>query len=199
MTLAARWRRCEHGDEGGSNQFHGEAYFYNRNSSRSAIVPGATNTVFNSSTNAYVTSPYRPKDNRNQYGFAVGGPLIKEKLFWFYAFDAYRRNFPGTAKANNPGAFFINANAALNGTETCTITPTSATFAGTPTTTTPGQTPATQALADTAACTLAGRLAKTYAAGATAFNTQQALWGPGPGCQIRQPADQYAEVDWQIT
>ena len=66
----------------------------------------------------------------NQLGFGVGGPLIKDRLFWFYAFDEFRRNFPGTAKANNPGAFFINANAALNGTETCTITPTSATFAG---------------------------------------------------------------------
>jgi hypothetical protein len=160
----------------GGNQYHGEVYFYNRNSSRSAYVPFATNTVFNATTNAYITSPYRPKDNRNQYGFAVGGPIKKDKIFWFYAFDAFRRNFPGTAKANNPGAFFINANPTLNGTETCTITPTNAVFAGSPTTLTPGQTAATQVLADTAACTLGGRLASTYAAGAAAFNTQlQAL------------------------
>ncbi len=160
----------------GGNQLHGEAYFYNRNSSRSAFVPGATNTVFNAATNTYVTSPFRPKDNRNQYGFAAGGALIKDKLFWFYAFDAFRRNFPGTAKANNPGVFFINANAALNGTETCTNTATSSVFTGTPGTSTPGQTAATQVLADTAACTLAARLAVPYAAGATAFNTQlQAL------------------------
>ena len=160
----------------GGNQLHGEAYFYNRNSSRSAFVPGATNTVFNPTTNAYVTSPFRPKDNRNQYGFAAGGALIKDKLFWYYAFDAFRRNFPGTAKANNPGAFFINANPALNGTETCVITPTGAVFGGAPATTTPGQTVATQTLADTAACTLGGRLAGTYATGAAAFNTQlQAL------------------------
>jgi len=160
----------------GGNQLHGEAYFFNRNSSRSAFVPGASNTVYNPATNSYVTSPYRPKDNRNQYGFAVGGRLIKDKLFWFYAFDAFRRNFPGTAKAINPGAFFINANPTLNGTETCVITPTSATFGGAPATTTPGQTVATQTLADSAACTLGGRLASNYAAGASAFNTQlQAL------------------------
>jgi outer membrane receptor protein involved in Fe transport len=160
----------------GGNQLHGEAYFYNRNSSRSAFVPFATNTVYNPTTGAYVTTPYRPKDNRNQYGFAAGGKLIKDKLFWFYAFDAFRRNFPGTAKANNPGPFFINANAGLNGTETCAVTPAAATFAGAPATTTPGQTIATQTLADTAACTLAGRLASSYTAGAAAFNTQlQAL------------------------
>ena len=93
----------------GGNNLHGEVYFYNRNSSRSAYQPGATNTVFNPTTNSYVTSPYRPKDNRNQYGFAVGGPIKKDKLFWFYSFDAYRRNFPGTAKANNPNAFFVGA------------------------------------------------------------------------------------------
>ena len=57
----------------------------------------------------------------------MGGALIKDKLFWFYAFDAFRRNFPGTAKANNPGAFFINANPTLNGTEACATSTNSAT------------------------------------------------------------------------
>jgi hypothetical protein len=185
----------------GGNQIHGEAYFYNRNSSRSAFVPGATNTVFNPTTNAYVTTPFRPKDNRNQYGFAAGGALIKDKLFWFYAFDAFRRNFPGTAKANNPGAFFINANPTLNGTETCVITPTSATFGGAPTTTTPGQTVATQTLADTAACTLAGRLASTYAGGATAFNTQLQALLPDLGSVPRfgNQLINTPKLDYQVT
>ena len=91
---------------------------------------------------------------------------MKDKLFWFYAFDAFRRNFPGTAKANNPGAFFINANAALNGTETCTTSTRrrrSDDLRGHPATFTPGQTASTQVLADTAACTLAARLNTTYA------------------------------------
>ncbi|HEX9202194.1 MAG TPA: TonB-dependent receptor [Acidobacteriaceae bacterium] len=185
----------------GGNQLHGEAYFYNRNSSRSAKVPGAANTVFNSTTNQYVTSPYRPKDNRNQYGFAVGGPLVKDKLFWFYAFDAYRRNFPGTAKANNPGAFFINANPTLNGTETCVNTATSTTFAGAPTTTTPGQTAATQVLADNAACTLAARLATSYAGGASAFNTQLQAFLPNLGSVPRfgNQLINTPKLDWQIT
>ena len=193
----------------GGNQLHGEAYFYNRNSSRSAFVPGAANTVFNPTTNAYVTSPYRPKDNRNQYGFAVGGRLIKDKLFWFYAFDAFRRNFPGTAKANNPGAFFINANTALSGSgataESCTITSntlgnTGVTYAGTPATLTPGQTPATQALADAAACTLAARLNTTYAAGATAFNNQlQALLPDlGPVARFGNQLINTPKLDYQL-
>ncbi|MGI4755361.1 MAG: carboxypeptidase regulatory-like domain-containing protein, partial [Janthinobacterium lividum] len=63
----------------GGNQLHGELYFYNRNSSRSAYQPLATNTTYNSTTNNYITSPYKPKDNRNQYGFGLGGPLIKDR------------------------------------------------------------------------------------------------------------------------
>lgn len=115
----------------GSNQLHGELYFYNRNSSRSAFQPFASNTTYNSSTQQYVTTPYRPKDNRNQIGFGVGGPLIRDRLFWFYAFDTYRRNFPGTAKAANPGSFFVNIAAT---SATATTLASRMTLAGIPTT-----------------------------------------------------------------
>jgi len=165
----------------GGNQLHGEVYFYNRNSSRSALVPGASNTTFNSTTQQYVTAPYRPKDNRNQLGFGVGGPLIKDKLFWFYAFDEFRRNFPGTAKAANPGLFFVSANAALSGTETCN--PTTGAFTGTPSgSTSPAISAATQATYDAAACTLNARLARgSYAAGAAVYNTQLQAFLPDLG------------------
>jgi hypothetical protein len=46
------------------------------------------------------------------YGFGVGGPIRKDKLFFFFAFDRYDRNFPGTAKANSPSAFFATPSAA---------------------------------------------------------------------------------------
>ena len=183
----------------GGNEMHGEVYFYNRNSSRSAFVPGATNTVFNATTNQYVTSPFRPKDNRNQLGFGVGGPLIKDKLFWFYAFDEYRRNFPGTAKANNPSAFFVGPNAALNGTETCNVT--TGAFAGTPTTVSAGQTATAQAAVDSAACTLAARLGQTsYAQGATTYNTQLQAFLPDLGSVPRFGNQNIntPKIDWQV-
>ena len=50
--------------------------------------------------------PFKPKDWRKRWGFGAGGPLIKNKLFWFYAYDQYRRNFPGVAKPATPSAFF---------------------------------------------------------------------------------------------
>ena len=149
----------------GSNSLHGEIYFYNRNSSRSAFQPFATNTTYNATTGKYVTAPYRPKDNRNQYGFGVGGALIKDKLFWFYSFDEFKRNFPGTSKAANPSSFFAVPDAALPAGYTCNLS--TGSISGSPAAST----------IDQNACLLAARLGyTTYASGAAAYNTQlQAL------------------------
>ncbi len=180
----------------GGNTLHGEAYFYNRNSSRSAFQPFATNTNFvasNAPGSQYVTTPYRPKDNRNQIGFGAGGALIKDKLFWFYAFDTYRRNFPGTAKANNPAAFFINPDAAFTGSQACNT----ATGAITGTAAT-GVTPST---ANGAACLLAARLGYTYTQAAAAYSTQLQAFLPNLG-SVPRFGDQNIntpKLDWQIT
>ncbi len=92
----------------GTNQLHGEVYFYHRDDAFSSKNEKTTLTtvVTSGSTVTPTTSVIRPKDRRNQYGFGVGGPIIKDKLFGFYAFDAYRRNFPGIAVSGNPGTFY---------------------------------------------------------------------------------------------
>lgn len=177
----------------GSNAFHGELYFYNRNSSRSAFVPGATNTTFvptNPAASQYVSAPYRPKDNRNQYGFGVGGPLIKDRLFWFYSFDAYRRNFPGTAKANNPGSFFVAPDASLSGTQACNLNTGAVTGSA-----------IGSSSANSAACLLAARLRYTnYAAGAATYNRQlQALLtNLGPVPRFGNQLINTPKLDWQV-
>jgi hypothetical protein len=194
----------------GGNQLHGEVYFYNRNSSRSSFVPYTTNTVYNSNTNQYVTSPYKPKDNRNQYGFGVGGALIKDKLFWFYAFDAYRRNFPGTAKANNPGAFFVAPDAALPAGQVCNLVPTPYTNGTTTTTaaagtiTTPTGTAAGTTV-DNQGCLLAARESvvgtpTTYAGAASQYNLGlQALLGDlGSVPRFGNQLINTPKLDWQI-
>ena len=173
----------------GSNELHGELYFYNRNSSRSAFQPFATNTTYNAATNTYVTAPYKPKDNRNQYGFGVGGPLIQNKLFWFYSFDQFKRNFPGTAKANNPNAFFTAPDAVLPSGYTCNMATGAVT--GTPTIST----------IDQQACLLAARLSySSYAAGSAAYNSQLQALLPDLG-QVARFGDQTIntpKLDWQI-
>jgi len=104
----------------GTNQLHGELFFYDRDND----LGGATNpytllTVANSS-GSYNSVPYKPTDWRKQWGFGAGGPLRRNKLFWFYAYDQGRRNFPGTGRAPDPNNTFAPSNATLPSGETCT-------------------------------------------------------------------------------
>jgi len=96
----------------GGNGLHGEGYFYDRDNGLGAINPFTTLTTQNSS-GTFASTPYKPTDVRKIYGFGVGGPIIKDKLFWYLAFDRFDRNFPGTAVPSNPGTFFANPIAAL--------------------------------------------------------------------------------------
>src|SRR5437899_2008057 len=95
----------------GTNQYHGEVYFYDRDNSWGAINPFTTLTT-QTSPGVFTTSPYAPTDVRKMYGFGLGGPIKKDKIFFFFAFDRYDRNFPGTAKATSPAAFFAAPSAA---------------------------------------------------------------------------------------
>src|SRR5437660_4118261 len=62
--------------KGGTNAVHGAVYYFNRNASFNA------NEWFNNFTN----QP-RPDLKLNQYGFDVGGPIIKNKTFFFGSFQ----------------------------------------------------------------------------------------------------------------
>jgi len=94
----------------GSNQLHGQSYFQDRDNEWGAFNPFTTLTSINEPASggapSIAAAPYRAKDWRKRWGFGAGGPLLKDKLFWFYAFDGYKRNFPGVAKPSSPKAFF---------------------------------------------------------------------------------------------
>jgi len=61
----------------GSNQFHGDVYEFIRNYALNALG------FFNS----YTTSPYKDSLKRNQFGGTFGGPILKNKLFFFGGFE----------------------------------------------------------------------------------------------------------------
>ncbi len=88
----------------GSNRIHGEAFWFYRSSDFGAFNP--FQTVVNLVGGVGVTTPIKPEDKRHQFGGSIGGPIIKDKLFFFFSGDQQRRNFPGVANASNPTAFF---------------------------------------------------------------------------------------------
>src|SRR5262249_45490156 len=40
---------------------------------------------------------FKPKDVRHQFGGTIGGPIVKDKAFFFFSYDQQKRNFPGVA------------------------------------------------------------------------------------------------------
>jgi hypothetical protein len=95
----------------GTNSIHGEAFFYDRDNVWGAINP-FTKINVQTGPASFTLVPYKPTDWRKMSGFGIGGPAIKDKLFWNLTFDWYKRNFPGTAIPGNATVFFGQATSA---------------------------------------------------------------------------------------
>jgi len=89
----------------GTNNIHGDTYFYDRDNVWGAANP-LTQIAVQTSPGVFTPTNFKPTNWRKMAGFGVGGPLVKDRLFLFVAFDWYRNNFPGTAVTSNPNAFF---------------------------------------------------------------------------------------------
>jgi hypothetical protein len=84
----------------GSNNLHGKLFYFNRNSALSATNAFTRTTTVNGST--LTTRAIKPRNNRHQFGGAVGGPLLKDKLFYFFSYDQQRHANPGVAVTSDP-------------------------------------------------------------------------------------------------
>lgn len=83
----------------GTNGFHGMLFEYYRNNKFGARNPGAfAPALVNGVT---VQQALKPVDVRHQFGGAIGGPIIKNKLFFFFSYDQQKRNFPALSRFVN--------------------------------------------------------------------------------------------------
>ncbi len=62
----------------GTNQFHGAAWEFNRN------------TKLNATGFFKPSSGVKPEMNRNQFGGVFGGPLIRDRAFFFFNYEGFR-------------------------------------------------------------------------------------------------------------
>jgi outer membrane receptor protein involved in Fe transport len=87
----------------GTNELHGSVFEYFRNDSLSA------RNYFNSKAN-----PKNPFKN-HQFGASLGGPLAKDKTFFFLAYEGQRENVGSPTLTHVPSADELNASIAANG------------------------------------------------------------------------------------
>src|SRR5262249_60162547 len=74
----------------GTNDVHGTGYWFFRNKSLNARDRYAS---------------FVPTDTRHQLGASVGGSIVKDKLFYFFNYEATRRNFPAIAPVTTASLF----------------------------------------------------------------------------------------------
>src|SRR6266700_3349177 len=90
----------------GSNQLHGSAYYFNRNEFYAASSPFFTSSA---------TVPKAPPLRNQNYGGSVGGPIIKDKTFYFLSFEKQNYLIGLSGRATEPSdAWINNALAVLN-------------------------------------------------------------------------------------
>ena len=80
----------------GTNQFHGTAFDYLRND-----VFDANNWF-----NGYTNNPPLPKamERQNDFGGTFGGPILKNRTFFFFSYEGLRLRLPQTALTDVPDA-----------------------------------------------------------------------------------------------
>ena len=82
----------------GTNAIHGDGYYYDRDSAWAAQNSYVTHPVqVSSNPVTYSIVSFKPTDLRRQYGFTFGGPILRDKLFFFLAADRFYHDFPAAA------------------------------------------------------------------------------------------------------
>jgi len=82
----------------GTNKFHGTAFDYRRSDAQQARDPFANQSI-NPLTGKYLASTLH-----NQFGGTVGGPIIKDKLFFFADYQGQREKTGGAGLTTVPTA-----------------------------------------------------------------------------------------------
>jgi hypothetical protein len=79
----------------GTNEFHGGAFLYDRNNKWGARNPRSF--ITQNIAGVFTPVAFKPEDVRYQFGGTIGGPIVKDKAFFFFSYDEQRRNFPGVS------------------------------------------------------------------------------------------------------
>src|SRR5579863_7939563 len=79
----------------GSNQVHGDIFGFLRDSAIQAQNPFSVVANFDPSTESFNTTPVKQSYTRLQGGATIGGPIQRDKTFYFFSYELTRRQETG--------------------------------------------------------------------------------------------------------
>ena len=102
--------------ERGANGLHGQGFLFDHRNVWGAQNPFTqwvkeTAPATATTTPVFTAEPYTPSDSGTTWGIGLGRHIRRDKLFWFAAFDGYRRNDPGVGTVKHPDLFFAQPEA----------------------------------------------------------------------------------------
>ncbi len=161
----------------GTNAIHGDAFYYLRYPTFNALDPQtkwtAKYNTSNPSAAAFLLT--QPIHQQQQFGGSIGGPIIKDRLFYFFTYDGFRR----VGKA-----LYYNSN-------TISLAPTASNSGGT--VISPTQCPT--AISSTQ-CTSAINFVLANAFGAPSRFSKQDIFFPRLDWHINSKNDMFVNYNW---
>ena len=73
----------------GTNNHHGDLFYFLRYPDLNALDPLSKYQALYNGANPFLLT--QPIHQQNQFGGSIGGPIMKDKLFYFLTFDGFRR------------------------------------------------------------------------------------------------------------
>ncbi|HZL27553.1 MAG TPA: TonB-dependent receptor [Acidobacteriaceae bacterium] len=177
----------------GTNTLHGELFFTDLDRGWGAYDPGSVSPT---------GAPLKPKDLRKIYGGTLGGPIVKNKLFWTYTYDQLDHVFPAIAKAKQYGSAATVGSFEEQPDAATPLIETNCNHAtGYLNETTAGTGTLAHATLDNAVCTMVARLGQaTYATGVANYNSgiNALLTDLGIVPRVGFQEINTPKLDWQI-
>ncbi len=100
----------------GTSNMHGDLFYYLRYPSFNALDPYNKYQALHNNGNPFLLT--QPIHQQQQFGGSVGGPLIKNRLFYFLTYDGFRK--VGSVLYSTTNTFSLTPSGAYNATSTIT-------------------------------------------------------------------------------
>jgi hypothetical protein len=73
----------------GTNNFHGDAFYYLRYPDLNALDPYNKFQALHNNGNPFLLT--QPVHQQQQFGGSIGGPIMRDRLFFFFTYDGFRK------------------------------------------------------------------------------------------------------------